>query len=138
MDDCIFCKIIKGDIPSATVYENDEFKAILDRFPSNEGHVLIIPKKHVANVFEIDPEAAGRAYVLAAKIAKIMKATLGFENMNIVQNNGPVAGQSVNHFHIHLIPRYENDTVSVKWKQLELSDEQIEQMKNKLKNAIEI
>ncbi|MCI1959389.1 MAG: HIT family protein [Clostridia bacterium] len=136
MDDCIFCKIIKGEIPSATVYEDDEFKAILDRFPANQGHVLIMPKKHIQNVFEIDPETAGRLYTLTTKIAKVMKETIGFENMNIVQNNGPVAGQTVQHFHVHLIPRYENDTVSVTWKQLELTDEQIEDMRKKLSKAI--
>ncbi|MCI1931392.1 MAG: HIT family protein [Clostridia bacterium] len=136
MDDCIFCKIIKGEIPSATVYEDDEFKAILDRFPANQGHVLVMPKKHIQNVFEIDPETAGRLYTLTTKIAKVMKETIGFENMNIVQNNGPVAGQTVQHFHVHLIPRYENDTVSVTWKQLELTDEQIEDMRKKLSKAI--
>ena len=73
MSDCIFCKIIAGDIPSATIYENDEFKVILDRFPSGEGHALILPKNHVANIFEIDPEQAGRLFSLAAKLAKAMK-----------------------------------------------------------------
>lgn len=132
MDNCIFCKIIKGEIPSATIYENDEFKVILDRFPSNEGHVLIMPKNHCANIFEADSEMAGRLFTLATKVAKIMKNTLGFENMNIVQNNGPVAGQTVNHLHVHLIPRYEGDSVSVTWKQLELTDEQIEAVREKL------
>ena len=129
MDNCIFCKIIKGEIPSATIYENDEFKVILDRFPSNEGHVLIMPKNHCANIFEADPDMAGRLFTLAVKVAKIMKNTLGFENMNIVQNNGPVAGQTVNHLHVHLIPRYENDSVNVSWKQLDLTDEEIEEVR---------
>ena len=132
MSDCIFCKIIAGDIPSATIYENDEFKAILDRFPSNEGHVLIMPKEHCANIFEIDPEKAGRLFTLAAKIARAMKDVLGFENMNVLQNNGPVAGQTVNHFHLHLIPRYENDKVIVSWPQMDLTDEQIESVRAKL------
>lgn len=132
MDNCIFCKIIKGEIPSATIYENDEFKVILDRFPSNEGHVLIMPKNHCANIFEADPDMAGRLFTLAVKVAKIMKNTLGFENMNIVQNNGPVAGQTVNHLHVHLIPRYDGDSVNVTWKQLELTDEQIEAVREKL------
>ena len=132
MDNCIFCKIIAGEIPSATIYENDEFKVILDRFPSNEGHVLIIPKNHCANIFEADPEMAGRLFTLAVKVAKAMKETLGFENMNIVQNNGPVAGQTVNHLHVHLIPRYEGDSVKVTWAQMDLTDEQIESMRAKL------
>ena len=123
MDNCIFCKIINGDIPSAVVFENDEFKAILDRFPSNEGHVLIMPKEHCANIFEMDPEKGGRLFALAVKIASAMKEALGFENMNVLQNNGPVAGQTVNHFHLHLIPRYENDSVNVWWPQMDLNDE---------------
>ena len=136
MNDCVFCKIINGDIPSATIYENDEFKAILDRFPSNEGHVLILPKEHSANIFEIDPEKAGRLFVLGVKIAKVMKETLNLENMNVLQNNGPVAGQTVNHFHLHLIPRFAGDSVNVTWPQMDLTDEQIENMRAKLSEKI--
>ena len=113
MSDCIFCKIIAGEIPSATIYENDEFKVILDRFPSGEGHALILPKNPVPNVFEIDPAQAGRAYALAAKLARAMKEVLGFTDMNILQNNGPIAGQTVFHFHIHLIPRRKGDGINV-------------------------
>ena len=136
MDNCIFCKIINGDIPSAVVFENDEFKAILDRFPSNEGHVLIMPKEHCANIFEMDPEKGGRLFALAVKIASAMKEVLGFENMNVLQNNGPVAGQTVNHFHLHLIPRYENDSVNVSWPQMDLTDEQIEEMRKKISSVL--
>ncbi len=132
MDNCIFCKIISGDIPSATIYENDEFKVILDRFPSNIGHVLILTKKHYANIFEIDEDVAGRLFKLAVKVAKHMNETLNFEAMNIVQNNGELAGQTVHHFHLHLIPRYTNDKVSVKWEQLDLTDEQIAEIQKKL------
>ncbi len=136
MDNCIFCKIINGDIPSAVVFENDEFKAILDRFPSNEGHVLIMPKEHCANIFEMDPEKGGRLFALAVKIASAMKEALGFENMNVLQNNGPVAGQTVNHFHLHLIPRYENDSVNVSWPQMDLTDEQIEEVRKKIASIL--
>ena len=136
MDNCIFCKIIAGVIPSATIYENEEFKVILDRFPANEGHVLIMPKEHCANLFEVEEEKAGRLFALAVKVAKIMKETLGFENMNLVQNNGPVAGQTVNHLHVHLIPRYECDEVKVTWPQMDLTDEQIEAVRVKLAEKI--
>ena len=136
MDNCIFCKIINGDIPSAVVIENDEFKVILDRFPSNEGHVLIMPKEHCANIFEMDPEKGGRLFALAVKIASAMKEALGFENMNVLQNNGPVAGQTVNHFHLHLIPRYENDSVNVSWPQMDLTDEQIEEVRKKIASIL--
>lgn len=136
MSDCIFCKIIAGDIPSATIYEDDEFKVILDRFPSGEGHALILPKNHVANIFEIDPEQAGRAFSLAAKLSRAMKEVLGFEHMNILQNNGTVAGQTVFHFHIHLIPRRENDGINITWTPTEPTDEQIAAVKAKLENLI--
>lgn len=136
MNDCIFCKIINGDIPSATIYENEEFKVILDRFPANEGHVLILPKKHSANIFEIDPEQAGRLFVLATKIAKEMKQILGFEHLNVMQNNGTVAGQTVFHFHLHLIPRYENDGITIAYKPMDLTDAQIEDMRKKLETSV--
>jgi len=132
MDNCIFCKIIAGVIPSATIYENDEFKVILDRFPASEGHVLVMPKEHCDNLFEIDEEKAGRLFTLAVKVAKVMKKTLGFENMNLVQNNGPIAGQTVNHLHVHLIPRCEGDEVKVTWPQMNLTDQQIEDVRAKL------
>lgn len=136
MSDCIFCKIIAGDIPSATIYENDECKVILDRFPSGEGHALILPKNHVANIFEIDPAQAGRLFSLAAKLAKAMKEVLGFEHMNILQNNGTVAGQTVFHFHIHLIPRWEGDGINIGWTPTEPTDEEIAAVKAKLENLI--
>lgn len=136
MSDCIFCKIIAGDIPSATIYENEEFKVILDRFPSGEGHALILPKNHVANIFEIDPEQAGRLFSLAAKLAKAMKEVLGFEHMNILQNNGTVAGQTVFHFHLHLIPRHEGDGINIGWTPTSPTDEEIAAVKAKLENLI--
>lgn len=136
MSDCIFCKIIAGEIPSATIYENDEFKVILDRFPSGEGHALILPKNHVANIFEIDPEQAGRLFSLTAKLAKAMKEVLGFEHMNILQNNGTVAGQTVFHFHLHLIPRWEGDSINIGWTPTEPTDEEIAAVKAKLENLI--
>ncbi|NCC14814.1 MAG: HIT family protein [Clostridia bacterium] len=132
MSDCIFCKIINGEIPSATIYEDEEFKAILDRFPANEGHVLILPKQHSANIFDIDPQQAGRLFVLATKIAREMKNILGFEHLNVMQNNGTVAGQTVFHFHLHLIPRYENDGITIAYHPMDLTDAQIEDMRKKL------
>ena len=105
----------------------------MDRFPGNIGHVLVLPKKHYSNIFDIDEDVAGRLFRLATKIAKNMKEVLGFEAMNVVQNNGSLAGQTVHHFHLHLIPRYENDKVQIKWEQLDLTDEQIAEIQNKLK-----
>ncbi len=136
MSDCIFCKIIAGEIPSATIYEDDEFQVILDRFPSGEGHALILTKNHVANIFEIDPAQAGRAYTLAARLAKAMQEVLGFSDMNILQNNGTIAGQTVFHFHIHLIPRREGDGINVTWTPTEPTDAEIAAVQTRLKNLI--
>lgn len=115
-DDCIFCKIGKGEIPSATIYENSEFRVFLDVAPANRGHALIIPKEHADNIFRLDGETAGKLFSLATVVARAIKAETNCEGMNIVQNNGAVAGQTVNHFHLHLIPRNEGDDVSVGWK----------------------
>lgn len=110
-NDCIFCKIIKGEIPSFTVYEDDTFKVILDRFPAAPGHALIIPKEHAADLFELPEETAAKLYPLAKKIAARIKTAVGAEGINIVQNNGEAAGQSVHHFHLHIVPRKAGDEV---------------------------
>ena len=115
-DDCIFCKIGKGEIPSATIYENSDFRVFLDGAPANRGHALIIPKDHADNIFQLDGETAGKLFSLATVVARAIKEETGCEGMNIVQNNGAVAGQTVNHFHLHLIPRNEGDGVNVTWK----------------------
>ena len=123
MSDCIFCKIAGGDIPSATLYEDDDFRVILDLGPATKGHALILPKHHYANLYEIPEEMAAKAMVLAKKMATAMTEALGCDGFNIVQNNGEVAGQTVFHFHMHLIPRYNGDQAGITWKPGELKDE---------------
>ena len=123
---CIFCKIAGGEIPSATIYEDENFRVILDLGPASKGHALILPKEHFANIYELDEETAAAAFVLAKKMAGKMTEALGCDGFNIVQNNGTVAGQTVFHFHIHLIPRYEGDGVALGWKPGELTEEQKE------------
>lgn len=108
-DDCIFCKILKGEIPCFTVYEDDTFKVILDRFPAAPGHVLIIPKEHYADIFELPEEVAAKLYPLAKELATKIKVAVDADGVNIVQNNGIAAGQSVYHFHLHIIPRKIDD-----------------------------
>lgn len=114
-NNCIFCKIANGEIPSATVYEDGDFRAILDLNPASKGHTLIIPKKHAANLFELPEETAEKVLPIAKKLGARLKEGLHAEGLNVVQNNGEAAGQTVMHFHMHLIPRYNNDTVNVKW-----------------------
>ena len=112
-DNCIFCKIAAGEIPSQTVYEDDEFRVILDLGPAAKGHALILPKEHFKDVTELKEPYASKVLPLAAKIGKAMKEGLGCSGFNLVQNNGEAAGQTVMHFHVHVIPRYEGETEAI-------------------------
>lgn len=115
MKECIFCKIAKGEIPSATLYKDEEFRVILDLGPANKGHALILPKAHYENLYDLPDEMAAHAMILAKKIATKMKGILNCDGYNLVQNNGEAAGQTVFHFHMHLIPRYTDDHAGITW-----------------------
>ena len=114
-DDCIFCKIANGEIPSTSIYENSDFRVFFDINPASKGHCLIVPKQHYNDIFDMDAETGGKLFSLATVVARSLKKELNCEGMNIVQNNGIIAGQTVFHFHLHLIPRYTGDTVNVGW-----------------------
>jgi histidine triad (HIT) family protein len=112
---CIFCKINAGEIPSATVYEDENFKVIMDISPAAKGHMIMLSKRHCANLLELDDESAASALIIARKLARALKEELNCDGINLVQNNGEASGQTVFHFHIHLIPRYDNDQMSLGW-----------------------
>lgn len=114
-DDCIFCLIANGQIPSSTVYEDDDFRAILDLNPAQKGHTLILPKEHYANLFEMPEELAEKVLPAAKKIAKAVMEATGADGVNLVQNNGEAAGQTVSHFHLHIIPRKTGDNALPLW-----------------------
>ena len=114
-DDCIFCKIANGEITSATVYEDSICRVILDVNPANKGHALIIPKEHFDNIYSMDAETAAKIFTIATEVAKAQKAELNPDGLNILQNNGEAAGQTVFHFHMHLVPRYIKDNVTMTW-----------------------
>lgn len=126
-ESCIFCKIIRGEIPSATIYEDGDFKVILDINPAARGHALILTKEHYANLYELPKELAGKAMVLAAKLTAHMTEKLHCDGFNLVQNNGEVAGQTVFHFHLHLIPRYKDgdNRDLLTWNQITYEDGQV-------------
>ena len=126
---CIFCKIANGEIPSTTLYEDEDFRVILDLGPATRGHALLLPKNHFANLFELDDETAQKAILVAKKMAGKMKAALGADGFNVVQNNGEAAGQTVFHFHMHLIPRYENDNAGILWEPGETTPEDMAEVK---------
>ena len=114
-DDCIFCKIANGEIQSATVYEDSVCRVILDVNPANKGHALIIPKEHFDDIYSRDAETAAKIFTIATEVAKAQKAELNPDGLNILQNNGEAAGQTVFHFHMHLVPRYIKDNVTMTW-----------------------
>lgn len=126
---CIFCKIANGEIPSTTLYEDEDFRVILDLGPATRGHALLLPKNHFANLFELDDKTAQKAILVAKKMAGKMKDALGADGFNLVQNNGEAAGQTVFHFHMHLIPRYENDNAGILWEPGETTPEDMAEVK---------
>ncbi len=130
--DCIFCKIANGEIPAKTIYEDEEFRVILDLSPATKGHALILPKQHFANIYEIPEELAAKAMKLAKKMAIQMTEKLHADGFNIIQNNNEIAGQTVFHFHIHLIPRYAQDHQNINWQQTSPSAEELEEIKNQI------
>lgn len=132
-DNCIFCKLANGDIPTNAIYEDEEFKVILDASPATRGHALILPKNHFANIYEVDDETAAKILPLAKKVATHMKETLGCAGVNILQNNGEEAGQTVFHLHVHLIPRYEGGKHILDWSHESFSDDEMKNICNELK-----
>lgn len=132
-ENCIFCKIAAGDIPSATIYEDDDFRVILDIEPASKGHALILPKGHYANLYELPDELAAKALVVAKKVISKMTDIVGCDGYNVLQNNGETAGQTVFHFHMHLIPRYEKDDVTISWKQGTITEELKEEIVSKMR-----
>ena len=133
MENCIFCKIANGEIPAATLYEDEDFRVILDLGPASKGHALILPKSHAANIYELPDELVGKAMILAKKMASKMTDALKCDGFNIVQNNGEPAGQTVFHFHMHLIPRYQGDNVGLTWTPGQLTDEDKEEILAKIR-----
>ena len=133
MNDCIFCKIANGEIPSHTVYEDERFRAILDIAPASFGHTLILPKSHSDDLFGLDDETAAHLLPLAKALATKVKAETGCAGINILQNNGAAAGQTVLHYHLHIIPRMDGDGVLPEWAHLEHDPEAFAALAGKIK-----
>lgn len=131
-ENCIFCKIAAGEIPAATLYEDEDFRVILDLNPASKGHALILPKEHYRNLYDLDDKLAAKVLVLAKKMTGKMRDVLNCDGYNIVQNNEECAGQSVFHFHMHMIPRYKDDNVGLGWRMGKLTDEDREEIVKKM------
>ncbi|MBR0381972.1 MAG: HIT family protein [Eubacterium sp.] len=134
--ECIFCKIANGQIPSSTIYEDSHFRVILDINPATRGHSLIIPKEHYDNIYDMDAETAGKLFSLAAYIARSIQKGTDCDGLNIVQNNGEAAGQTVDHLHLHLIPRYKGDGQKILWTPHESDADELEEIRKKIKKEL--
>ena len=129
-ENCIFCKIANGEIPSRTLYEDDDFRVILDLNPVTKGHALILPKDHYRNLYEIDDSTAAKVLPLARKMAVTMTEKLGCDGFNVFQNNNEIAGQTVFHFHMHLVPRYDDDSQSFVMPPCGMTEEQLDAVRD--------
>lgn len=133
-ENCIFCKILNGEIPSRTVYEDEDFKVFMDIEPATKGHCLVVPKEHYANLYEMPDELAQKVLPLCKKVASHIKDVLGCDGLNLVQNNGRTANQTVDHFHMHLIPRYADGVSSdVTWQHCEITPTEMDEILEKIK-----
>ena len=125
---CVFCKIIKGEIPSKKIYEDDDVLAILDMSQATLGHTLVLPKKHYENLFSIENNDYLKVMEKVKMLAKAITSALNASGCNILNNCGELAGQSVMHFHVHIIPRYENDDLKIEFKEHSLNLEEIQKI----------
>lgn len=132
-DDCIFCKIAAGEIPSRKIYEDNDLIAIMDLSPTSKGHSLIIPKEHCTNIYDIDEDIAAKVMKTAKKLATKMTVALNCDGFNLLQNNGETAGQTMFHFHMHLIPRYKDaDNNMLKFTSVSFSDEEMDAIRDQI------
>ena len=131
-ENCIFCKLSNHVFPTNQIYEDDDFTVILDAGPATKGHALILPKEHYANLYELPEDLTAKAFVLAKKMASMLTERLHCEGFNIVQNNGELAGQTVFHFHIHLIPRYASDGQKIGWIPVKPTDEELAALRDEI------
>lgn len=136
MDECIFCKIINGQIPAKKVYEDDYVLAILDIAPANKGHIVIIPKSHSKNIFSLDDDYVKRCFLLSKRIANSLMKVLNCDGVNILQNNEIAAGQTVFHFHIHVIPRFNNDSCIIHWVPAEYHEDEMDFLSEKISSSL--
>lgn len=133
---CIFCKIANKEIPCYKLYEDDLFLAFLDISQATKGHTLVIPKKHYQNIFELQDREKEKYLDVIQKVGLAIKKATNCEGINILNNNGEAAGQTVFHCHIHIIPRYSDDSLKIEFGSIETSKEEFETLKNKITNNI--
>ena len=134
--DCIFCSIVAGDIPATTVYEDEHVFAFMDIAPANPGHTLIIPKQHYRNIYDMPAEVGGKIMQAAVLLANAIRTALNPDGLNLFQSNEAAAFQTVFHFHLHLIPRWESDPLGLPWRPSEGDTEEIANIAAKIREAL--
>ncbi|MFH1641653.1 MAG: HIT family protein [Nanoarchaeota archaeon] len=134
--DCIFCKIVKGEIPSAKVFENKDVMVFLDIAPANKGHALVTSKNHYETLLDVPDKILSNIMKTVKKVARAMSSALASEGFNILVNNNKVAGQIVPHLHLHVIPRYSNDGVRLQWRAGKYKQNEIEDYADKIKKFL--
>lgn len=132
MKNCIFCRIAAGEIPSATLYEDDKVRVILDLNPAARGHALVLPKRHYKDVTTMPKTLLGHVMKIGGQIGSAQKKAFGYDGFNLIQNNGRAAGQSVFHFHLHVIPRQKGDGVLGLWAPGSTTPEEMQETKEKI------
>ena len=135
-NDCIFCAIIDGELPSFKIYEDEYFYVMLDRFPKCLGHTLILPKRHASNIYALNDNEGQRLFPLAQKVAGALQENIKFTGLNLLQNNGATAGQEVSHFHLHLIPRIDGDDMAIQYRRLDPPEEEFEKTAEALRKVL--
>lgn len=133
---CIFCAIVDGVIPAAKVYEDDQILAFMDINPANPGHLLVIPKRHYRNIFDMDVEMAGKIMRVGTRLASVVKTALNPDGLNLLQSSESAAFQTVFHFHLHLIPRWEDDSLVLPWQPQQGDINQIAEVADKIRQHI--
>jgi histidine triad (HIT) family protein len=133
---CIFCKIVRGEIPSSLVLETDEAVAFLDIHPVNLGHVLVVPRQHHADLTELPASLAGHVGALLPRLCRAVKKATGADGLNVIVNNGRVAGQTVDHGHWHIIPRFHGDPVDWPWPHSEYVGDELGQMRFRIEREL--
>lgn len=134
--DCIFCKIANGEIPSATVYEDDQVRVILDLGPAAKGHALVLPKEHFKDSTEASEALLGHVMAVGAAVGEAEMRAFGADGFNLIQNNGEAAGQSVFHLHLHVIPRRAGDKAVGLWKPGTTTPEEMQETAAAIREAL--
>ncbi len=136
MEDCLFCKIIKGDIPNYTVYQDEKTLALLDINPNTRGHTLVIPIEHASNIIGMEDSNVDAVFRTVRKVVRGLEAALKPDGFNLVVNHGEAAGQLIHHFHCHIIPRYVGDAIEFNAKRITFSEEEFKDLAQKVSNQI--